>query len=84
MVHHLANLEHHHFKYPEHRRPGMAHIHFLGADSFSFGSGIVLEDGDEITVEWVGLGRPLKNKVRIQPGDDLFFTKPSFTHAEKS
>jgi len=37
MSHTLANLEHHHFKYDEHRRPGDAHIHFFGADAFSFG-----------------------------------------------
>ena len=29
MCHSVANLEHHHFKYEAHRRPGDAHIHFL-------------------------------------------------------
>src|SRR5262249_27628304 len=29
MSHTVANLEHHHFKYAEHRRPGDAHIHFF-------------------------------------------------------
>jgi hypothetical protein len=36
MSHSLTNLEHHHFKYAAHRRPGDVHIHFLGADAFSF------------------------------------------------
>ena len=36
MCHSLANLEHHHFKYGQHRRPGDVHIHFFGADHFSF------------------------------------------------
>ena len=44
MCHSLANLEHHHFKYMAHRRPGDVHIHFFGADSFSFGAGIELRE----------------------------------------
>jgi hypothetical protein len=68
MVHSLANLEHHHFKYPGHRVPGSVHIHFFGADAFSFGDGITLRDGDTMEVEWQGLGRPLRNTVRVAPG----------------
>ncbi|MDZ7692576.1 MAG: AraD1 family protein [Balneolaceae bacterium] len=37
MSHSLRNLEYHHFKYEQHRVPGMVHIHFYGADAFSFG-----------------------------------------------
>lgn len=40
MCHSLQNLEHHHFKFEAHRRPGDAHAHFLGAHSLSFGAGI--------------------------------------------
>ena len=29
MCHSLANLEHHHFKFESHRRPGDLHVHFL-------------------------------------------------------
>ncbi len=65
MVHSLANLEHHHFKYPLHRRPGDLHVHFFGADAFSFGEGIVLTDGVQMIVHWESLGRPLRNTVRI-------------------
>jgi hypothetical protein len=68
MVHTLANLEHHHFKYPEHRRPGDVHVHFFGADAFSFGEGVELHDGDVMEVRWEGFGRPLRNPVRIDPG----------------
>src|SRR5262245_9747214 len=50
MSHTLANLEHHHFKYDVHRRPGDAHVHFLGADAFSFGDGMRLEDGDVMAI----------------------------------
>jgi len=63
MCHSLANIEHHHFKYEPHRRPGDAHVHFLGAGAFSFGDGITLEDGDEMMIEWKGYGRPLKNPI---------------------
>src|SRR5262249_44142073 len=50
MSHTLANLEHHHFKYDAHRRPGDVHIHFFGADAFSFGAGIRLQDGDVMVI----------------------------------
>src|ERR1039458_9138848 len=45
MCHSLSNIEHHHFKLEFHRRPGDLHIHFFGADAFSFGDGVRLEDG---------------------------------------
>ena len=72
MSHSLANLEHHHFKYPEHRRPGDVHIHFFGADAFSFGEGFALEDGDVMAVYWDGFGRPLRNPIRIDRGAEAF------------
>jgi hypothetical protein len=66
MCHTVANLEHHHFKYPAHRRPGDAHIYFFGADAFSFGDGIRLEDGDVMEIELAGFGRALRNPIRIE------------------
>jgi hypothetical protein len=65
MSHTLANLEHHHFKYPAHRRPGDAHVYFFGADVFSFSEGLELKDGDVLEIELAGFGRPLRNPVRI-------------------
>jgi hypothetical protein len=65
MSHTVANLEHHHFKYPEHRRPGDAHIYFFGADAFSFGDKIRLKNGDVMEIELAGFGRALKNPIRI-------------------
>ncbi|HVO99127.1 MAG TPA: AraD1 family protein [Bryobacteraceae bacterium] len=65
MCHSLANIEHHHFKYEEHRRSGDAHVHFLGADAFSFGDGIALENGDHMVIQWTGYGRALRNPVHI-------------------
>jgi len=65
MSHSLENLEHHHFKYPQHRVPGDIHIHFWGADAFSFGGGVVLQDGDMMEVEWKGYGRALRNPAKV-------------------
>jgi hypothetical protein len=65
MSHTLANLEHHHFKYAAHCRPGDVHVHFFGADHFSFRDRVRLEDGDVMAVSFNGFGRPLRNPVRI-------------------
>lgn len=77
MCHSLANIEHHHFKYETHRRPGDAHIHFLGASAFSFGNGIELQDGDEMVIEWRTMGRALRNRVQTDKGPyRLVSTRP--------
>jgi hypothetical protein len=65
MCHSLANMEHHHFKYPQHCEPGDVHIHFFGAGAFSFGEGIALEHGDVMDICFDGFGRPLRNPIRI-------------------
>lgn len=66
MCHSLANIEHHHFKFHSHRRPGDLHVHFFGADAFSFGAGIELQQGDVMKVSFAGFGRPLCNPVQIE------------------
>lgn len=66
MCHSLENLEYHHFKYSQHRIPGTVHVHFFGADAFSFGEGIELENGDLMSVSFEGFGRPLVNPVSIR------------------
>ena len=65
MSHSLENLEHHHFKHRAHRRPGDLHVHFFGAAAFSFGAGLALSDGDVMQVSFSGLGRPLRNPLRV-------------------
>jgi hypothetical protein len=67
MSHSLANMEHHHFKFPQHRRPGDVHIHFYGAGAFSFGAGIELRDGDISDIVFEGFGRALRNPVHVDP-----------------
>jgi hypothetical protein len=68
MCHSLANIEHHHFKYEAHRRPGDIHVHFFGTDALSFSDGINLQDGDVMQVAIEGFGRPLRNPVRVAGG----------------
>jgi len=65
MCHSLANIEHHHFKFEAHRRPGDLHVHYFGACSLSFGAGVHLADGDEMIVEFNGFGRALRNPLRV-------------------
>ena len=65
MCHSVANIEHHHFKFEAHRRPGDVHVHYYGAHSLSFADAVHLEDGDVMTIQFAGFGRPLRNTVRI-------------------
>lgn len=64
MAHSLENLEHHHFKYACHRIPLQAHVHFFGADAFSFGK-LQLQEGDVMEIQWDGMGRSLRNPLKI-------------------
>jgi hypothetical protein len=74
MCHSVGNIEHHHFKFEGHRRPGDLHVHYFGACSLSFGAGILLEDGDVMNVSFAGFGRPLRNRLRVAPRDDKLIT----------
>jgi len=65
MCHSLANIEHHHFKFATHRRPGDAHVHYFGACALSFGDGVRLDDGDVMRIRFEGFGRALRNPVRV-------------------
>ncbi len=72
MAHTLANLEYHHFKYPDHRQPLQGHVHFFGTGAFSFGAGISLQTGDQMKVQWDGMGRALVNPLQIEDNDQQF------------
>lgn len=77
MSHSLENLEHHHFKFPAHCRPGDVHVHFFGACALSFSDGMRLQDGDIMQVHFKGFGRPLRNPLKIvQPNSALVKVKP--------
>jgi hypothetical protein len=66
MCHSLANMEHHHFRSLQHRRPGDVHIHFFGAAVFSSGERMALRDGEAMEIEFSGYGRTLRNPLRVE------------------
>lgn len=68
MSHTLANLEHHHFKYPLFRRPGDVHVHFIGAAVLSFTAGVRTAPGDVFEIAAKPFGAPLRNALAV--GDD--------------
>jgi hypothetical protein len=70
MCHSLENMEHHHFKFEAHRRPGDVHIHFFGTDCLSFVEGIQMKGGDVIQIGFGGFGRPLRNPVHVEETPD--------------
>jgi hypothetical protein len=66
MCHSLRNLEDHHFKYPQHRRPGDVHLHFFGTSRLSFGTrDWRFEADDEIQIEAPGFSPTLVNRVAV-------------------
>lgn len=71
MCHSIANLEHHHFKYPQFRRPGDVHVHFLGAATGSFTDDFETRDGDIFEIEAAPFVQPLRNRLVQQPGERL-------------
>lgn len=71
MCHSLANIEDHHFKYPQHRLPRMVHVHYLGTSKLSYGSrNWKYQAGDEIRVEAPGFSPPLVNTVACPHAGD--------------
>jgi hypothetical protein len=77
MCHSLQNIEHHHFKFEVHRRPGDLHVHFFGAYGLSFGDGVELADGDVMEIGFEGFGRPLRNPVSVsRVPDSLVAVQP--------
>lgn len=63
MCHSFANLEHHHFKYANFRRPGDVHVYFCGASALSCAVGFKCQPGDIYEISAPGFGRPLRNPL---------------------
>ena len=63
MCHSIGNLEHHHFKYREFRRPSDVHVHYFGAATGSFTSNIETQPGDIFEIESATFGKPLRNSL---------------------
>ena len=76
MCHSLQNIEHHHFKFAAHRRPGDIHVHFFGTDCLSLSDGVRLQDGDLMEIAPENFGRSLRNPVRVIAADTLISVIP--------
>jgi hypothetical protein len=63
MAHAIANLEAHHFKYAQFRRPGQVHLHFFGTATLSCADGFKAEKGDVFEIVSEPFGLPLRNRL---------------------
>jgi hypothetical protein len=63
MSHTIANLEHHHFKYANFRRPGDVHVHFFGTATLSFTDEVRCEPGDLFDISADAFLLPLRNRL---------------------
>ena len=63
MSHSLANLEAHHFKYTQFRRPGDIHVHFFGTATLSFADNVATEAGDVFEIAAAPFTLPLRNPL---------------------
>jgi hypothetical protein len=67
MSHAIANLEHHHFKYPVFRQPGDVHVHMFGTATLSFADGVKTQAGDVFEISATDFGLPLRNPLALEP-----------------
>ena len=65
MSHSIANLEHHHFKYPQFRRPGDLHVHFFGAATLSFSDSVRAQPGDVFEIEAAPFRLPARDPLAL-------------------
>lgn len=70
MSHSIANLEYHHFKYKQFRRPGDIHVHFFGTATLSFADGIRTQEGDVIEISAPPFSFPLVNSLVKESNHD--------------
>ncbi len=63
MSHTIANLEHHHFKYGNFRRPGDVHVHFFGTATLSFSDQVRVEPEDLFEISADAFLLPLRNRL---------------------
>ncbi len=68
MSHTIANLEHHHFKYANFRRPGDVHVHFFGTATLSFADDVRCEPGDLFEISADAFRLPLRNRLARSAG----------------
>lgn len=63
MAHSIANLEAHHFKYAQFRRPGDVHVHFFGTATLSFSDGVRTAPGDIFEISAAPFRYPVSNPL---------------------
>jgi hypothetical protein len=71
MSHSIENLEHHHFKYTQFRRPGDLHVHFFGTATLSFSAGVRTRPGDVLEIEAAPFRLPVRNTIGVMPAEPL-------------
>jgi hypothetical protein len=71
MSHSIDNLERHHFKYSQFRRPGDVHVHCYGTGTLSFAAGVKTEPGDVFEIEAKEFGLPLANPLAVAKAEKL-------------
>ena len=74
MSHTIANLEHHHFKYANFRRPGDVHVHYYGAAVLSCLSGFAAQDGDVFEISSDVFGRALRSPLQVSATENSLIT----------
>jgi hypothetical protein len=63
MCHTIENLEYHHFKYRQFRRPGDVHALYMGAANLSFAYSVRTQPGDSFEIGIPDFGAPLVNGI---------------------
>jgi hypothetical protein len=63
MSHSIRNLEQHHFKYPNFRRPGDIHVHFFGTGTLSYSDGVRTREGDIFEISAPPFTLPARNPI---------------------
>ncbi|CCN82290.1 putative fumarylacetoacetate hydrolase [Vibrio nigripulchritudo SFn27] len=71
MAHTIANLEHHHFKYEQFRRPGDLHVHYMGTATLSFADKVQTQVGDQFEISIPAFGRSLRNTLAKAPEQSI-------------
>ena len=71
MSHTIANLEHHHFKNAQFRRPGDVHVHFFGTATLSCADGIATRSGDVFEITADAFHLPVRNPLALAKADPL-------------
>lgn len=71
MSHTVANLEHHHFKYAQFRRPGDLHVHFFGTATLSFSDNVRTQPGDVFELSADAFALTLRNPLAASSDSDI-------------